>query len=92
MAPVQSTIAQYVLALDACLNATHRAEDRETYRSYLADVAAILASVVAGGNTKELERRVAAHDRLRGHTWLISECAAAADAWSNVLKAVRNAA
>ena len=68
--PLKRAMSGYVRILEDCLANTHRAEDRPNYEKYLADAAGILASCVAGEPIANVVRRIEAHERLWGHTWL----------------------
>ncbi len=67
---LKRAMSAYVRTLEDCLANTHRAEDRSIYEKYLADAAGILASCVAGEPIANVVRRIEAHERLWGHTWL----------------------
>ncbi len=66
---IQSSLAKYILDLSESAAATHRAEDRPIYESYLADAAVLLAAVVAGKDKEEIEQHIERHERLWGQTW-----------------------
>lgn len=84
-------IARYVSALEIGSKTTHRAEDRDNYKSLLADAAALLACSCLNGSLEDLRMRVSTHERLRGQTWL--EDPAHKDSssiWQEVVAAVSN--
>ena len=87
------TLAQYVLALEQCARSTKRAEDRPLYEALLADAAGVLAAAVTPETTAAITARVAAHERLWGHTWLQDPVFSdASSAWANAKKAQGQAA
>ena len=66
---LEKALARYILYLSESSDATHRAEDRPVYTSYLADAAVLLALVVNGADKSKIEQHIKDHERLWGQTW-----------------------
>jgi hypothetical protein len=88
---LKRAISAYVRTLEDCLANAHVAEDRSIYEKYLADAAGILASCVAGEPIANVARRIEAHERLWGHTWLQDPIYRKAEsAWQTVKEQANN--
>ncbi len=90
---LKRAMSVYVRTLEDCLANTHQAEDRSIYEKYLADAAGVLGSCVAGEPLANVVRRIEAHERLWGHTWLQDPIyRKAASAWRTVKEQANNVA
>lgn len=70
---MKTEIAQYILSLRAAASATHRAEDRGLYETYLAEAAVLLALAETDAPSTSIEEAVKSHERLWGTTWLVDD-------------------
>ena len=78
----QTALADYVLCLSESLEHTHHANDRPLYKMYLASAAVLLASLVSGSESSQLQARISDHERLWAQTFLAGpEHAAIAESW-----------
>lgn len=67
---IEKAVVRYILDLSESADATHHAEDRPVYESYLADAAFLFALVVDGAEKAKIEEYIQGHERLWGHSWL----------------------
>jgi len=70
---LKKELATYILKLHKAAQETKRAEDRQVYEKYLAGAAVILALAEEGSEKEMIVNEIQAHERLRGHTWLVDE-------------------
>ncbi len=88
---MKKEVAEYILALRDAEDVTRYSADRPVYKSYLANVAVLLALLENKASQNVIAEAVALHERLRGQLWLedpvekkSSEC------WEKVMKYFSN--
>ena len=85
----QTALADYVICLSESSAHTHHAGDRPLYQLYLADAAVLLALLVRGSESRELQSRIEQHERLSAQTFLAGpEHAAIAASWQRFKSAI----